>query len=1264
MNLEITSDDIAELDDSDLRSLIGLLCEADFRAAHLPTVGITWGGSQDASDGGIDVRVASHTVPLSSHVERKDTGFQVKKPDMPPAEIKKEMCLQGSLRESIKELIENKGSYIVVSSSASLTDTMLKRRLAAMRACVDKEDIDEQLHIDFFDRGRVATWVRSHPSLILWVRNRIGKSIQGWRSYGNWSYASETNNEFLVDDSARIIIPNKTEVSTLDGIQAVREALHQPGKSVRLVGLSGVGKTRFVQALFDQEVGGNPLNPTQVFYSDIADSPVPIPAAFVQELISLQTKAVVVIDNCGAELHERLSKLCQTPNSPVSLITIEYDISDDVPEKTEVFKIEAVGEELIARLVKKNYENISEIDAHTIASISGGNFRVAFAIAGTVGPDESLAGLRNNEIFKRLFWQNHSHNEDLLLSARVLSLVYSFDGENTQVDTSELHVLGTIVGKSARELYRHAATIRRRDLIQARGHWRAVLPHAIANRLAQEALEEVPPATIRDILLDSNSKRLMSSFSHRLNFLHDSKEAVSIAEDWLKQGNLLGDLTSLDRWQLNIFMNIAPLSPSHTLTALERAAQDNRFATIANRNFPTFTHILYHLAYDSDLFFKSTTLLCLFALSQNPSDNHNSVRSIIRPLFSPRYSGTEATVEHRLKFIEALLDSKNTEAQELGMFLLDAALDTNFHVSRIGYAFGARKRGFGYQADTSEKLKDWYSTFINFCVKLILSNHACNAKLRSLLAKVFRGLWVRINLVDLLEEASQKIHSQAPWYEGWHAVRETISYYARKDTSSLLTRTIALEAILRPTSLVDKIRVFIFRGSSYIIPETNKTLIEIEDFRLRRDWEKETKLAEQLGAELLEDSQSLNILLPELVCIRSHRARMLGQGLGSGSTQFQAIWSQLVRQLAITESGKRSVEVLIGYLKANVDQHAVDSDEVLDTILNDSVLKEWFVDFQSALLLNAKAVERLLRALNEEIVSPQSFKNLLIGNAYSELLGTELAQILSRLCEIEGGEAIAIELLSAKLYQCTQNQSTPGKELIDIGRKVLSSPTLFIPTPYGTRLAYQHEDMDLKQIADICLVGDEASACARNLSDNIFQYSRQTYDSAALFLTTIMTIASLQPEALLSAFFSDHSGKIDGLASILNSIDDEVIIRWCEKKPDENYHNIASSMIMFDHNSNNGSLRWKSVFFQFVEKAPNLAQVLDRISSSIHPSSWSGSLATVLQNNLLPYELLVDHSNQVLSAWAKDVIERTKKAIEREKVREKDDHRHSYESFE
>jgi len=47
------------------------------------------------------------------------------------------------------------------------------------------------LHLDFYDRKRLATWVRDHGGVILWVRSKVGKSIPGWRPFGPWAYSSD-----------------------------------------------------------------------------------------------------------------------------------------------------------------------------------------------------------------------------------------------------------------------------------------------------------------------------------------------------------------------------------------------------------------------------------------------------------------------------------------------------------------------------------------------------------------------------------------------------------------------------------------------------------------------------------------------------------------------------------------------------------------------------------------------------------------------------------------------------------------------------------------------------------------------------------------------------------------------------------------------------------------------------------------------------------------------------------------------------------------
>ena len=97
--LDVTGEDIGRLSDADLRILTGKLCEADYLQAGLPTRGITWGGHQDASDGGVDVRVRQLTEldptsaqpPPNSHIPRAETVFQCKQTNMAKADILVEM---------------------------------------------------------------------------------------------------------------------------------------------------------------------------------------------------------------------------------------------------------------------------------------------------------------------------------------------------------------------------------------------------------------------------------------------------------------------------------------------------------------------------------------------------------------------------------------------------------------------------------------------------------------------------------------------------------------------------------------------------------------------------------------------------------------------------------------------------------------------------------------------------------------------------------------------------------------------------------------------------------------------------------------------------------------------------------------------------------------------------------------------------------------------------------------------------------------------
>jgi hypothetical protein len=163
---DIDGSHIAELNDTDLRTLVARLCEAELRRAGLPVSAVTAGGDQNAADGGLDVRVdLPASTNLSGFIPRPATGFQVKVPDMPPRSILEEMRPGGAIRSVIQELASTSGAYIVISAKGSTSDSALQRRRRAMREAVT--DLADSGALTFMI---VSVWRRGSAITRVWLR--------------------------------------------------------------------------------------------------------------------------------------------------------------------------------------------------------------------------------------------------------------------------------------------------------------------------------------------------------------------------------------------------------------------------------------------------------------------------------------------------------------------------------------------------------------------------------------------------------------------------------------------------------------------------------------------------------------------------------------------------------------------------------------------------------------------------------------------------------------------------------------------------------------------------------------------------------------------------------------------------------------------------------------------------------------------------------------------------------------------------------------
>jgi hypothetical protein len=1243
---DITPDDIFRLNDVDLRELVGRLCEAELESKGLSASAATWGGNQTAADGGLDVRVALPSgVPIEGFIPRCSTGFQVKKPDMARANIITEMQPSGAVRPVIRELATEAGAYIIVSSTASTSDSVLRNRRNAMREALGGMDDAGRLYTDFYDRTRLATWVRRHPGLITWVKEKVGNAVPGWHPYGPWSGTSDgVNAEYLLDDRLRLHLdrhPDAPAQSVADAIDNLRDELAKTGKILRLVGLSVVGKTRLVEALFDVRIGARALPPSLAIYTDLSDNPDPQPTGLASDLIANRTRAILIVDNCPPDLHRRLSDLCSRPESTVSVLTVEYDVRDDQPEGTEVIRLDTSSPELIEKLVQRRYSQLSQVDARTIAEVSGGNARIANALAQTVERGDTIAGLSDDELFQRLFRQRQESNNGLFLAAQACSLVYSFQGEALTGDDAELARLAALSGQTATEIYRYVSELRRRDLVQQRGDWRAVLPHAIANRLATLALEDTPYDLIDQQLLSGRTERLARSFSRRLSYLHDSPKAVAIVKRWLSPNGMLADVTSLDEVGRAMFENVAPVLPEATLVALERvyALEAIPLSIEVQRHLP----LLRSIAYDAPLFERSAGLLARIAATCSSEIDAKKASDIFVSLFTIHISGTHATIAQRLSLVRLLLTSGVVKERELGLAALRNVLEALHFHSSYQFDFGARSRDYGYHPESHAEVTGWYGAALALIESLALTSPSLKTELLTVLSQQFRGLWTSANIYDELERLFHLLAADGFWREGWAACRQTMHFDRAELVPEAATRLTALESDLRPVSLQDQVRAFVLGSSS--------GGLDFEDLETGGDAMSATErletIAFELGASVAGDERAFTELLSELL-LGGNKAWSFGSGLAEACKDPRAVWARLTERLEQTDPEKRDIQILRGFLVKLRDKNESVAQQILDLALDHPVTQTLLPALQSTVGIDERGIGRLRTTLEMGTAPVWMFRYLAFGRTTDNVPGDDLRQLLRLIADQPEGFDVALEILTMRLFSDASAKREHETELLVAGRELLTR----VPFRKNT----QRKDHELAQVARACLItpdaGPVAAEIAARLSEAMADYA--TYWS--LNDDLLKELFKLQPAAVLDGLFGGEGkprwaevGEFEQLrghgANPVDEVSGETLINWCNRNPDHRF-SLAASIITFASPApETGSRDWSAQAKALLAAAPDPRPVLTVFVGRFRPRSWSGSRAALMEANLrllesvglyVPAELM-SFVSETQSHLAKDV---------------------------
>jgi hypothetical protein len=1279
---QITSSQIQVLNDEQARELVAHLCKEELRTKGLGTDPVTWGGDQRAMDGGVDVRVdIAPALGISGYIPRDATAFQVKAENYGPGKIPGEMAPKSVLRPAIVELSEQSGAYIIVSTRDTLSDSSLRARKKAMSACLEERGLAGKVHLDFFDSRKIADWTENFPGVVVWLRNLLGIPLDRWRSYSPWAYREKSvEDEYLLDDKVKIFIPNADEgIEITAAINRLRGELSKGGASVRIVGLSGVGKTRLVQALFDNRIVtlNAALNQVNVLYTDLSDNPTPQPIAMLEALLLEGSDSIVVIDNCGQDIHQKLTEVVKRPNSKIRLVTVEYDIRDDLPQDTACYRLEGSSDEVIAKLLKHQYQTLSDLDIAKIVEFSDGNARVAFALASTSEIKGQLARLTDNALFQRLFVQKHSTSDELQKCAEAASLLYSFDVEDVG-EKSELALLSSIAEVTIKTFYRNVSDLEERGLVQKRGNWRAVLPHAISNRLALKAIQSSPPSLLVQKLVAEASERVARSFSRRLGYLHESTHAQQIVGDWLKPEGLLGDITLLNGFKLQMLENVAPVNQRAALNVLIRAVEKKEFISVSNPSRARFAHLLRSLAYESNLFTDAVSVLLKFALEEPEDYKPDSIRDVLRSLFYSYLSGTLASPEQRAAFVKALAFSEDKSKQKLALTLLQASLETDHFSPFYGFDFGALRRSYGWQPKTCEEIQQWYGMFIGIAVELGKIPTAFGSDARSLLGANFRGLWTDAGMHEALTNAAQELAVMDGWPDGWIGIRNTLHWGKEQLKGLSLEQLKALEKELAPRDLLTKIQAKVLSRGTFGADLEDEDGLEESNPGSTVDWyDKSQQEVEMLGRVAALDDKTLVNLSPYLSNSRyTDKPYFFGIGVGQVFASVQGLLDRIRELIAQAPESTVDLHFAVGLIKGWNKTKPEEASTFLDKAIEDEVWGPHFPGFQLSFELDEVGFRRLIKSLEFGQAPCWKYKLLGYGRRTDPLSAEQISSLLDLLAaKPDGGLSAAIDVLYMVVH-CTDKKSDEYRgELRTYCRRLVGElDWASIDLTNGNFVNH------LEQIIEFALSGGNQHEAATKALTRLIQQEQSGKRFYPRNLNKILLpfFKNFPSEALEAVYDKEKQTALMRMLTIqldrngetaLGVIPETTLIEWCKNSPEDRCIFAAQTCKLFERPSPDGLEGEKVIGISSTAQGilaltPDKKKVLEIFLSRFTPNVWSGSRAAIMRQGLQLLDQLNPTDDLELAAQIEDTKTRFSKEIAAEEQWEQEKERSKTGSFE
>lgn len=863
-------------------------------------------------------------------------------------------------------------------------------------------------------------------------------------------------------------------------------------------------------------------------------------------------------------------------------------------------------------------------------------------MANSINNRKNIGVLKSEDIFSRLFYQGDKIDKDLLHIGEVCSLFFSFDiSFNLADEQNELNIISKLLNSDSINIFTRVEELSQRQIIQKRGNMRAVLPHALANKLAIDCLRKYPPEMLLEII--SKNKRLYLSFFRRLKFLHLSNEAQKIGKIFISSiGN--DEIIDSDRDLIEKIRCVTIINPKLVLEKIE-SVQSEEFFSSENGNYDEWVHILCIIAYDKNLFKRAISIMISFVLAEKTGENYNSIRHTLKSFFHIYLSYTYATVFDKLEIVDELINSNDKKRSDLGVSLLIELLSIGGFIGVPVSDCGSQIRDYGLEPNLGE----WYDAIINYLEKMLQYDELFE-KAKDIIIIHFKDL-SSIGYYNRLEKIVLKYLNKGSWVKLWTSLL-SIKYFDKDKISETLMKKIdLLIEMVRPKSIEEKIETYLGRGK--------KIFFELDD--TTDDYDSIDEMIYELGRSVGKQNKGIikYLNLMDNTC-DLFRLGQFAHGIFDEYDNTEEL-IYLILDL-YSDNNSNVIKCLISNIMAFY--HLKDSNDCSKT-LDNLVESEKYKHFYTLVQLTYRLDESDFYRIRKQIIN-NNFNNedLYTLEFYvSELDISLFCSLVELLIRYNYNSILIIYLI----FRYSEENKLNNK-LKEITRKEIANVD-FVNLKKSNNL----DTYVISKVVKTVFEGKDGCEEARSIFDIISsKLDDNNYLSFYDLEDVFVPLIQMYPFEFLNSFINYNNKPtyekkhflIDELNSrnVLSYIDDDIIIKWLVDNGKVFEISYVIQPYLFDTKMNH--FYWSNLGIYIFENYYDNELIINNIINGIYPSSWSNEYSSVLKRRVNLFVQLRESNNLKISCLGEKGLKEINKSIERSLEEEKEENNSRFNTFE